>query len=256
MKLKALLILSMMTLIMTACSAYPDLQASYDPVNLRFDSGSAIALEREFVTRFPYRSSGQPISQLATEWLNEQFTGFGWTCQIDQWEVINYGRPTTMRNVICRLPGKSPKEILVVAHHDIAPTTVEGASNDGSGIAILLQLAEVFATEDQLPYTLVFVATDGEEYGMIGTGRYIQTHPDTEEILAGISIDNQAREYHDGMSMELIGQYRQYGPIWLALTARQSARLAGNLWPVYIPRSSIRSPDRLRRSPLWIRDRS
>lgn len=92
---------------------------------------------------------------------------YGWTCQIDEWSTVNYSKSLSLRNVVCSLPGTSPKEILVVAHHDQAPKTIEGADNDASGIAILMQLAEIFGSEDQKPYTLVFVATDDS------TGSYI-----------------------------------------------------------------------------------
>ena len=94
--------------------------------------------------------------------------------------------------------------------------TVEGADNDGAGIAILLELAAVFAGEGTPRHTLTFAATDAEEYGMLGSLRYIQTHPNTEEIVAGISMDNLGRFYYDGMNMELVGQFRGYGPVWLA----------------------------------------
>jgi len=39
--------------------------------------------------------------------------------------------PTPLRNVVCRLPGASAREIVLIAHHDIAPTTAPGADNDG-----------------------------------------------------------------------------------------------------------------------------
>jgi Zn-dependent M28 family amino/carboxypeptidase len=103
-------------------------------------------------------------------------------------------------------------EILVIAHHDQAMTTIQGADNDAAGIAILMHLGEIFSKEKPLPYTLVFVATDAEEYGMIGTGRYIETHPDPKNIIAGFSMDNVGRYYYDGVKMEQVGQYRILAP--------------------------------------------
>ena len=229
---RIILSLSILALLLAACSAAPEVLASYDPSDLRFDGERAYAIEDEFVTGFPNRVSGSEQTRLAAEWLQEQFTQNGWSCQIDEWEVINYSRPTPMRNVACRLPGASPREILVIAHHDIAPTTIHGADNDGLGIAILLQLAEIFASEGQPPYTLVFVATDGEEYGMLGSGRYIETHPDRGNIIAAFSLDNLGRYYYDAMNMELIGQYRRFGPLWLAMLAREAARAVDGLWQV------------------------
>jgi hypothetical protein len=235
MNTRNLLPLSILILLLTACSAAPDLQASYDPADLRFDGQRAYDLESEFVTAFPNRVSGSEKTRQAAAWLQEQFTSYGLSCQTDEWSVVNYSRPTPLRNVVCRLPGASPRQIVISAHHDIASTTIQGAANDGAGIAILLHLAETFADEEQLPYTLVFLASDAEEYGGLGTLRFIETHPNPENIIAGFSIDTQGAYYFDAINMELIGQYRGFAPLWLARLAQESARAGGDLWQVNLP---------------------
>jgi len=228
-------ILTLSILLLAACQAAPEIQASYDPSSLRFDGEQAYGIEEAFVGGFPNRVSGSEKTRQAAAWLEEKFSSYGLACQTDEWSEVNYSREVPFRNVVCQLPGASPREIVLIAHHDIASTTVEGADNDGSGIAILLHLAEVFAGEGQLPYTLTFVATDGEEYGALGTGRFIDTHPDPGNIIAGFSLDNLGKYYYDGMGMELIGQYRRFTPLWLALLARQSASAAEGLWQVNLP---------------------
>jgi hypothetical protein len=228
----SLLLFALLFLALTACSPQAQPQASFDPAAIRFDGEQAFSIETEFVTRFPNRHSGQPNNRLATEWIYDQFTAAGWACSYDDWEAVLYSVVEPMRNVVCRLPGASAQEIMVAAHHDQASTTIQGADNDGSGIAILIQLATIFGAEDPLPYSLVFVASDGEEYGMLGTQQFISTHSDPKDILAGISLDNLGFFFYDGMNMELIGQYRQYGQLWLALTAREAARSSGDSWTV------------------------
>jgi hypothetical protein len=230
-----ILIILLLGAISTSCKETSAPSISYDPQELSFSGKRAFAIEDEFVTTFTNRHSGTNQSQLATEWLWEQFTAAGWTCEMDDWEIINYSQPVSLRNVVCRLPGEDasdPREILVLAHHDQASTTIQGADNDGSGIAILLHLAEIFASEGPPKYTLVFVADDAEEYGMVGSRRYIQTHPDTDNIIAGLSLDNLGRYYYDSMILESVGQSSGYGPIWIALTTREAALAGGNLWEV------------------------
>jgi len=226
------MILLGLALMSAACEPATTLPIGYDLSQLRFSGERALEIETEFVMTFTDRHSGQPNNHLAAKWLLEQFTAVGCDCRMDEWEIINYSRLVRLNNVICVLPGESEKQILMDAHLDQASTTVQGADNDGSGIAILLHLAEMFATEANRPYTLTFVATDAEEYGMIGSGRYVETHPHPENILAGMSLDNLGRKYYDGMNMELIGQYHGYGPIWLALMAREAARAADLDWEV------------------------
>jgi hypothetical protein len=238
---------------LTACSPVAQPTATYDPATLRFSGERALAIETEFVTQFPLRHSGQPNNRLAAEWLFAEFTRLGWACRFDEWDIINYSRPLNLRNVVCQLPGVSAKEILVLAHHDQSPDTIQGADNDGSGISILLQLAEIFAAESQRPYTLIFVAADAEEYGMLGSRRYIQTHPDTRQIIAGVSLDNLGKEIFTGLDMDPRGQFRNYGALWLQLTAQAAARAMFG-FPTFM-RRWIKCWGRPCRCRLWMKAR-
>lgn len=218
----------------TACAPAPEVNPQYDPGEIKFSGEQAFAIEEQFVTSFQNRTSGSAESAAAVIWLQEQFSSRGWNCEIDEWEAVLYGEATTLRNVVCKLPGESDQEILVLAHHDIAPTTVQGADNDGSGVAIMLHMAEIFAAENPLPYTLVFVADDAEEYGMLGSARYVEKHPNLEKIIAGISLDNLGRSYYQDMGVEQVGQYDGFAPIWLPLAAREAAQAADTDWEVVL----------------------
>lgn len=231
MSKKILIILLLFsTFSLTACSKATDTDTHYDPASLRFSGEQALTTLTDFVEKFPYRSSGQPNSYRATIWLKNEFKSYGLNCRIDEWEVVNYSKPVRLRNVIAKLPGESSKEIVLVAHHDQSPDTIQGADNDGSGIAVLLQLAQIFAPESTPKYTLVFLATDAEEYGMVGARRYVKTHSNISNIVASISLDNIGKEFYNGVIMSPTGQFRGYGPLWLLLTFREAARTAGNLW--------------------------
>jgi len=220
--------------LLPACSPAPEITAQYDPAEIRFSGERAYQIVEKFVTTHTNRVSGSEESRQATIWLQDQLTTAGWNCEIDQWQAVLYSEPVVLRNVVCRLPGASDQEILVLAHHDIAPTTVQGADNDGSGVAVLLHLAEIFAADNPHPYTLVFVSDDAEEFGMIGSKRYIDTHPNPENIIAGISLDNLGRNYYQDMETELVGQYEGYAPIWIGLAAKEAARVSGTEWEVIL----------------------
>jgi hypothetical protein len=85
--------------------------------------------------------------------------------------------PTSITNVIATLKGTaSPERFYVITGHlDSRCTDVEdftsdapGADDDASGVAVMLELARIFATR-QFPGTLVFAAVDGEEQGLYGS---------------------------------------------------------------------------------------
>jgi hypothetical protein len=85
--------------------------------------------------------------------------------------------PTTITNVIATLKGTaSPERFYVLTGHlDSRVTNVlnftsdaPGADDDGSGVAVVLELARVFATH-QFPGTLVLATVAGEEQGLYGS---------------------------------------------------------------------------------------
>ena len=120
------------SLLLIGCTSAPEIEVGYDPATLRFDGQTAFDLEKEFVTTFTNRDSGTVNNTRATEWIRARFEKHGWTCQYDEWVVVNYSRPFPLRNVVCELAGESRQQILVVAHHDQAPLTIQGADNDGN----------------------------------------------------------------------------------------------------------------------------
>src|SRR6266566_2116714 len=86
--------------------------------------------------------------------------------------------PTTITNVIATLQGTaSPERFYVITGHldsrcsDVLDFTSDapGADDDGSGVAVVLELTRLFATH-QFPGTLVFATVAGEEQGLYGSG--------------------------------------------------------------------------------------
>jgi Peptidase family M28 len=85
--------------------------------------------------------------------------------------------PTTITNVVATLRGvTSPDRVYVVTgHYDSRNTDVfdpsgdaPGADDDGSGVAVVLELARVFAGRPT-EATIVFAAVAGEEQGLFGS---------------------------------------------------------------------------------------
>jgi hypothetical protein len=93
-------------------------------------------------------------------------------------------QPTEMANVGMLLPGLDPSRaqeaVVVTGHYDSrandildATSDAPGANDDGSGVALLLEMANVMAT-DRNAVTIYFVATCGEEQGLLGAARLAQ----------------------------------------------------------------------------------
>lgn len=73
-------------------------------------------------------------------------------------------------NVIGRLPGRTSREILFIAHADSVYSSPGANDNMASVIAMILLAHE--ASRRRWNHTLTFVAADGEEYGYEGAWNY------------------------------------------------------------------------------------
>lgn len=95
-----------------------------------------------------------------------------------------------VKNVVAILEGDGPhadETIVIGAHYDhlghggsnsAAPGSTEihnGADDNASGVAALLEVARELATrEKKLPRRVVFIAFTGEERGLLGSARYVR----------------------------------------------------------------------------------
>src|ERR1700759_1393429 len=141
-----------------------------------------------FGTRHTASSQTDPVRGIgaATNWVFGQMQSFAaasggrMTVQrqtFTQPVASNIPVPTTITNVIATLKGTaSPERFYVITGHldsrvtDILNFTSDapGADDDGSGVAVVLELARLFATH-QFPGTLVFATAAGEEEGLYGS---------------------------------------------------------------------------------------
>ena len=109
-------------------------------------------------------------------------------------------RPTELWNVGAVLPGTDPARsrdaVVVVGHYDSMPFDVmdpisdaPGANDDGSGTAIVLELARVMARE-RPAVAVYFVAVAGEEQGLVGSGHLARRlKAEGVRVLAMTSVD-------------------------------------------------------------------
>ena len=141
-----------------------------------------------FGTRHTASSQTDPVRGIgaATSWVFGQMQGFaaasGGNMTVQQQSFVQpvssrIPVPTTITNVIATLQGTaSPARYYVVTGHldsrvtDVLDFTSDapGADDDGSGVAVVLELARLFATY-QFPGTLVFATVAGEEQGLYGS---------------------------------------------------------------------------------------
>jgi hypothetical protein len=142
----------------------------------------------QFGTRHTASSQTDPVRGIgaATAWVFAQMQAIAATSSgrmtVQQQTFVqpvssNIPVPTTITNVIATLKGTaSPERFYVITGHldsrvtDVLNFTDDapGADDDASGVAVVLELARLFATH-QFPGTLIFATVAGEEQGLYGS---------------------------------------------------------------------------------------
>lgn len=102
-------------------------------------------------------------------------------------------------NVVGVIPGRSKQSIIISAHYDhLGKSEKEyfpGADDNASGTAALLELAEEFSKSTDLEYNLIFLATSGEEAGLLGSLYHVsQPDFDPTTIVCNLNLDMISRK--------------------------------------------------------------
>ncbi len=98
-----------------------------------------------------------------------------------------------VENILVRLPGANPapgRALLIAAHYD-SVETAPGAADDGSGIATQLETARALLAGPRLARDIIFLATDGEEDGLIGASVFCEQHPWAKEVALALNFETR-----------------------------------------------------------------
>jgi hypothetical protein len=193
---------------------------------LLFDPSSACEEARRLATRYPRRAMGTDDGRAAAQWIESEMKRFGLRTQQQEFSAWVAGYRMEGQNVVGTHDGVREGAIVIIAHYDIPFHVHEGAMDDASGVGVLLELARVLSQEEQ-EKTLVFIASDGEEWGMLGARHFVKEYPDPKRIRAVISLDNVALEEPKKMRLLGEGQFRGYAPLWLWLLAEDCVSRVG-----------------------------
>lgn len=206
----------------------------------------------------------------ARRWIHDEFKRSSPRLQVsfDRHPVAQQGRITRdvdVVNVMAVLPGRSPRRVYISGHYDTvnlraamaaaraggaapgqAPqpnhdVDAPGANDDGSGTALTMELARVFAESGmEFDATFVFITWAGEEQGLIGSMAHATALADTRGVveanfnndIVGNSLGGNG--LLDGESVKVYS----LGPE--DSKSRSLARYVARIGPVYVPSHSIR----------------
>ena len=108
-------------------------------------------------------------------------------------------RIAPMRNILAKIEGKNPEEIVVVgAHYDhlgydemlVGDKIFNGADDNASGVQAVLQILRAFLASGEQPQrTVIFALWDGEERGLLGSTYLVNNFADIKKVKAYMNFD-------------------------------------------------------------------
>jgi hypothetical protein len=124
------------------------------------------------LTSFNTRWSLSPELVHARDWIKKQFIDYGYDSAGVQLVELKLPNGTVAHSVICAPERLDGGFILIGAHYDAISenpnVAAPGADDNGSGIAVVLEVARIFANVG-LKRGVMFAAFAGEEQGLFGS---------------------------------------------------------------------------------------
>ena len=161
-----------------------------------FDAETAAAIATDLASSYPDRRPGSADAREAEAWFHRQLEPYGFDVRSDRFTATIDGRRTTLVNLVTEKPGTglNPAEIIVMAHRDNSGAG-NGLNDNASGTAALIELARSYAPTAAaqriaLPYTLVFLSTDGADSGARGAAHFAAEQAGHANILGVVNLDS------------------------------------------------------------------
>jgi hypothetical protein len=163
---------------------------------------------------------------LGTLRATEGATALGTTMEVGWTREIQLHTPP---NVVGMLPGSDPElkntYVVLTAHFDhvgvgapdaAGDSIFNGADDNASGTAGVLEVAEAFASLPEAPArSVIFLAVSGEEKGLLGSIAYVEDPPmiDIQSVVANVNLDMIGRLAPD----TIIGIGQEYSSLQTVL---------------------------------------
>lgn len=155
----------------------------------RFSATSAHATLGELLREGKPHPVGSQQNAVVRQRIIERLTQLGYQPRIQsRFQCTSYGC-CQIENVIATRAGTKPGQaVLAMAHYD-SVVAGPGAGDDGSGVAVLLELAKMLAGKPAAKNDLILLFTDGEEFGLNGASAFVEAAPEYKTVQAVVNVE-------------------------------------------------------------------
>ena len=155
------------------------------------ENGQVARQHLEALTNIGARWSGSAEEMETGQYIADAFDAMGYGSERQTFSATSEdGEAINSANIIAVKEGSSSQVIVVGAHYDSSDEGL-GTDDNGSGVAVLLETAELVA-DQTTPYTIYFIAFGGEEAGLLGSYEFVSSLSDSEisDIILFVNMDS------------------------------------------------------------------
>jgi hypothetical protein len=146
------------------------------------------------LTQFGDREQGTERNSKAVDWIEQQLKTWGYTTErVKYMYTPRNGTPSPREEVFATKVGSTtPQEMYIISGHMDGRGGGEAANDDGSGTALVMEIARVLASPDiQTNRSIRFALWNNEETGLDGARAYIAQRAS----LQGIENPKGSKKY-------------------------------------------------------------
>src|SRR5271156_835665 len=156
-----------------------------------FSAHRAKAILEDLVGNGVAHPIGSPADAQMREAIVKRLSALGYSTELQSGFVCNddgeCGNPT---NIVATLGPKpvAREAVLLAAHYDSVPAG-PGASDDGAGVAAILEIARILTVLPAPRHPVVLLISDGEEAGLLGAMLFVREHPLSKHVKAAVNME-------------------------------------------------------------------
>jgi hypothetical protein len=151
-------------------------------------------LQLKEITKKPH-FTGSPEHEVVRNYIVSELEKLGLQVEIQDQMAVNqkWSAATKAKNILARIKGsENGKALLLLSHYDSNPHSSLGASDDGSGVVVILEGIRAFLAQKEIPKNdIIICISDAEELGLLGANAFVNHHPWANEV--GLVLNFEAR---------------------------------------------------------------
>ena len=159
------------------------------------------------ISDLPHYSGSQNHKRVKS-YIIRQLQDLGLDVVIQKTNIANRANTfIQVENIIAKIKGtgtESEKQsLLLMSHYDSAPYSSHGASDAGSGVAVILEGIRAYLAQNKQPKNdIIILITDAEEIGLLGAQAFFTKHHLAKEVGAVLNFEARGTAGSSYMFME------------------------------------------------------